>query len=262
MNRLGFIGAGNMGSALIRGLIDFGGMEADHVYVCGHHPEILNAFAREKGFYVCESVEELLKACDTVLFAVKPKHIEALLSKHREDLFGKMVLSVVAGYDFAKMQTLLLPGTRYLYIMPNTPCEVGAGTFLFEEAHSLFDTEYADVRRRFEKMGRVVELPSKLMDVGSAVAGCGPAFVAMMLEALADAAVKHGVPRALAYELASQMTVGAATLQLKTGAHPGQLKDAVCSPGGSTIRGVQALEKAGMRAAFMDAVDAVMDAGR
>lgn len=173
MNRLGFIGAGNMGSALIRGLIDFGGMEADHVYVCGHHPEILNAFAREKGFYVCESVEELLKECDTVLFAVKPKHIEALLSKHREDLFGKTVLSVVAGYDFAKMQTRLLPGTRYLYIMPNTPCEVGAGTFLFEEAHSLFDTEYADVRRRFEKMGRVVELPSKLMDVGSAVAGCG-----------------------------------------------------------------------------------------
>ena len=83
MNRLGFIGAGNMGSALIRGLIDFGGMEADHVYVCDHHPEILNAFAREKGFYVCESVEELLKECDTVLFAVKPKHIEALLSKHR-----------------------------------------------------------------------------------------------------------------------------------------------------------------------------------
>ncbi len=262
MNRLGFIGAGNMGSALIRGLIDFDGMAADHVYACGHHPEILNAFARKKGFHVCETVDELLNECDAVLLAVKPKHIEALLSEYREGLIGKTVLSVVSGYDFARTQTLLAPGARFLYIMPNTPCEVGAGTFLFEKAHSLPDAEYADVRRRFERMGRVLEVPSNLMAVGAAVAGCGPAFVAMMLEALADAAVKHGVPRALAYELASQMTVGAATLQLKTGVHPGQLKDAVCSPGGTTIRGVQALEKAGMRAAFMDAVDAVMNVGR
>lgn len=262
MNRLGFVGAGNMGSALIRGLIDFEGISADHVYVCGHHPEALNAFSLEEGFQVCASVGELIKTCDAVLFAVKPKHIEALLSEYRDALRERTVLSVVTGYDFARMQTLLAPGTRYLYIMPNTPCEVGAGTFLFEKAHSLPDEEYADVQRRFEKMGRVLEVPSNLMGVGAAVAGCGPAFVAMMLEALADAAVKHGVPRALAYELASQMTLGAATLQLKTGAHPGQMKDAVCSPGGTTIRGVQALEKAGMRAAFMDAVDAVMNAGR
>lgn len=262
MNRLGVIGAGNMGSALIRGLIDFEGMPAEHVYVCGHHPERLNAFAREKGFQVCGSVEALLNACDAVLFAVKPKHIEALISAHREELAGKTVLSVVSGYDFARMKTLLARGTHYLYIMPNTPCEVGAGTFLLENAHSLCEAEYADVRRRFETMGRVLEVPSSLMGIGAAIAGCGPAFAAMMLEALADAAVKHGVPRAMAYEMASQMMMGAAALQLKTGAHPGQLKDAVCSPGGTTIRGVQALEKAGMRAAFMDAVDAVMDAGR
>lgn len=89
MNRLGFIGAGNMGSALIRGLIDFGGMEADHVYVCGHHPEILNAFAREKGFYVCESVEELLKECDTVLFAVKPKHTRRCFRKLAKTCLGR-----------------------------------------------------------------------------------------------------------------------------------------------------------------------------
>ncbi len=262
MNRLGFIGAGNMGSALIRGLIDCGGMPADQVYVCGHHPEILNEFAQKEGFRVCESVEDLLNECDTVLFAVKPKHIEALISAHREELAGKTVLSVVTGYDFARMQTLLARGTRYLYIMPNTPCEVGAGTFLFEEKHSLYESEYADVQRRFEKMGRVLKVPSNLMGIGAAIAGCGPAFAAMMLEALADAAVKHGVPRAMAYEMASQMMMGAAALQLKTGAHPGQMKDAVCSPGGTTIRGVQALEKAGMRSAFMDAVDAVMNAGR
>ena len=260
MNRLGFIGAGNMGSALIRGLIDFGGMEADHVYACGHHPEILNAFAREKGFYVCESVEELLKECDTVLFAVKPKHIEALLSKHREDLFGKTVLSVVAGYDFAKMQTLLLPGTRYLYIMPNTPCSVGEGVLLFEEQTSLTADELAEAHRLFSALGLVETLPAHLMNAATAVSGCGPAFVAMMLEALADAGVKYGLPRATAYRLASQTAVGAGRMQLQTGMIPSAIKDGVCSPGGTTIRGVEALEANGMRHAFMEAVKAAAEA--
>ena len=259
MKTLGIIGAGNMGSALIRGLIQFGAVAAENVVVCGHHPEALEGFRKELGFRVASDVGETVRLCDLVLFAVKPYHIEAILRENFDLLRGKAMLSVIAGYDFDRYQPLLPPDTRCLYIMPNTPAGVGEGVLMFEEKHSLTQEEFAWVRDAFGKIGQVVSLPSRLMAVGSAVAGCGPAFVAMAMEALADAAVKYGVPRALAYRLVSQMTLGTAKLQLVTGQHPGVIKDGVCSPMGTTIRGVEALERAGMRAAFMDAVDAVME---
>lgn len=259
MKTLGFVGAGNMGSALIRGLIRFGAIAPENVYVAGHHPEKLCAFQAEMGFRVCDCISEVIEKCDAILFAVKPYHIEALLSEHREALQKKIFLSVISGYDYDRYEKLLLPGTAHLYIMPNTPAGVGAGTFLFEEKHSLKSEDYDQIVWMFEKIGAVIPLPSRLMGVGAAVAGCGPAFVAMAMEALADAAVKYGVPRALSYRLVGQMMLGTAKMQMETGMHPGELKDGVCSPAGTTICGVQALEKAGMRAAFMDAVDAVMN---
>ena len=144
------------------------------------------------------------------------------------------------------------------FIMPNTPARVGEGVLLFEETNSLLAPERAALMELFGALGRVCELPSHLMGIGGAVTGCGPAFIDLMLEGFADAAVKYGVPRAQAYELVSQMVLGSAKLQLETQRHPGQLKDEVCSPGGSTIRGVCALEDAGLRAACVSAVDAVM----
>lgn len=258
MKTLGIVGAGNMGSALIRGLIQFGAIAPENVVVCGHHPEALESFRKELGFRIAGSISDTLQTCDCVLFAVKPYHIEAILKENFELLRNKALLSVIAGYDFDRYDALLPPDTRHLYIMPNTPSGVGAGVLMFEEKHSLTGEEYACVKDMFSKIGEVVSLPSHLMAIGSAVAGCGPAFIAMAIEALADAAVKYGVPRALAYRLTSQMTLGTAKLQLVTGQHPGVIKDGVCSPRGTTILGVEALERAGMRAAFMDAVDAVM----
>lgn len=261
MNRLGFIGAGNMGSALIRGLIRFGAIAPENVYVCGHHPEALREFQKEVGFVICETAQELIACCDTVLVAIKPYHIEAFLKEHGRALSGKLLLSVISGYDFDRYAPLLPSDTRHMYIMPNTPCGVGAGVFMFEEKQNLTPDEYAWVKDMFTHIGEVVTLPSHLMSIGSAVAGCGPAFIAMAIEALADSAVKYGIPRKLAYRLVSQMTLGTAKLQLETDQHPGVIKDGVCSPHGTTICGVEALERAGMRAAFMDAVDAVMDRG-
>lgn len=258
MSTFGFVGAGNMGGALIRGLIRFGAITAGDAYVAGHHPEALCAFSRELGFHVCETVGELIQACDFVLFAVKPYHIEPLIAEHFQALGGKAVLSVIAGYDFERYEALLPKDARHLSIMPNTPSGVGAGVLLFEDRHSLTREEHAFVTNMFAKIGSVVTLPSRLMDAGGAVAGCGPAFIALIMEALADAAVKYGVPRQLAYTLASQMILGTAKMQLETGMHPGQIKDGVCSPSGTTIRGVEALERAGARAAFMSAVSAVM----
>lgn len=262
MKKLGFLGAGNMGGALIRGLIAFGAIEADNVYVTGHHPEKLQAFSEELGFHVCETLEELAAQTDAVLFAVKPYHIEKILAESGACLKNKIMLSVISGYDFDRYDPLLDPSVRHLYIMPNTPSSVGEGVLMFEEKHNLTEEEHAWVFSMFSRIGRVFTLPSRLMPAGTAVAGCGPAFIAMVMEALADAGVKYGIPRKTAYALASQTVLGTAKMQMETGMHPGEIKDGVCSPSGTTIRGVQALEKAGMRSAFWDAVDAVMNFGK
>lgn len=258
MKTLGLIGAGNMGSALLKGLIQFGGISADNVYVCGHHPEALDALRAELGFTICSSARELIHASDDVLIAVKPYHIEALLSEHFDALKGKNVLSVVAGYGYERLEALVAPETRHLSIMPNTPSAIGEGVLLFEQAHSLTPSDYSRVKMMFESCGRVIELSSHLMGAGGVVSGCGPAFIAMVIEALSDAAVKYGIPRAQAYELVSAMVAGTAKLQQKTGLHPAIIKDGVCSPLGSTIRGVEALERAGLRSALIEAVNAAM----
>ena len=256
----GFLGAGNMGGALAQAAIRTVGAE-NVILTC--KTEAHTRAAAERLGCASGQAAEIIRSSRFVFLGVKPQMLSALA----EELGGVIgeaecvLVSMLAGVTLERLEALF-PGKRILRIMPNTPCAVGSGMLFLCRGSLAAEQDAKAFRQLMACAGRIDEIPEKWMDAASAVAGCGPAFVAMMLEALADAAVKHGVPRALAYELASQMTVGAATLQLKTGAHPGQLKDAVCSPGGSTIRGVQALEKAGMRAAFMDAVDAVMDAGR
>lgn len=143
--------------------------------------------------------------------------------------------------------------------MPNTPAMVGEGVLLFEEKNSLLPEEREEIKKLFEALGIVIELPVHLMGIGGALTGCGPAFVDLIIEALGDAGVKYGVPRKQAYEMVSQMIIGSAKLQLETGEHPGVLKDNVCSPAGTTICGVDALEHAGIRAGFIDAIDAIMN---
>lgn len=130
---------------------------------------------------------------------------------------------------------------------------------LFESENSLLPDERADILKKFESLGVVEELPSRLMGVGGAISGCGPAFCALVIEALADAGVKYGLPRRTAYRLASKTLSGTGEMQLQTALHPGEMKDQVCSPGGTTIRGVEALEKNGLRAALLAAVQAIME---
>ena len=138
--------------------------------------------------------------------------------------------------------------------MPNTPARVLAGMSLIEETHSLTLEEFDFVKKMFSSIGEIEVVPSHLMGAAGTLSGCGPAFVYMIIEALADGAVKEGVPRDMAYKLASQTIVGSGLMQLETSLHPGVLKDQVCSPGGSTIRGVEALEKGNIRATLMDAI--------
>lgn len=259
MKKIGFIGMGNMARAIAQGFIAGNAANAEDLYAYAPHYDKLEAFCKPLGIHACRSVQEMLSEVDTVVMAVKPYVVEGVIAEVREALKGKAVLSVVAGYTCAKYAALLDESTRVQYIMPNTPCMVGEGALLFEEANTLTEEEHEKAVEMFKALGEVVELSEKLMPAGMAISGCGPAFVAMMIEALADAGVKYGLPRATAYRLASQTALGTGKMQLETGMHPGVIKDGVCSPAGTTIRGVEALEEYGMRRAFMNAVKAVIE---
>ena len=189
---------------------------------------------------------------------MKPYLVGEVLSPVREALREKAVISVAAGLLFDFYEDLLGEGSRHLSTIPNTPIAIGKGVISCEERHTLNVDEWETFVGLFSPIALIEVLPGHLLSVASALAGCGPAFAAMFLEALADGGVKNGLPRQTAYRLAAQMMAGTAELHLATGTHPGAMKDAVCSPGGTTIKGVAALEDAGMRGAVMRAVDATL----
>ena len=259
MKTIGFIGMGNMAGAIAAGIIQKGLMKKEEVFAYAPHYDKLVANAEKIGFTPCRELKELVAKTDTLVMACKPYQIEGVLSEIKEELKGKALISIAAGWNYDKYQEFLDESTRLQFIMPNTPAMVGEGVLLFEEKNSLLEEERAEVKKLFEALGIVIELPVHLMGIGGALTGCGPAFIALIIAALAVAGVKYGVPRKQADEVDSQMILGSAKLQLETGEHPGVLKDNVCSPAGTTICGVDALEHAGIRAVFIDAIDAIMN---
>ena len=257
--KLAFIGMGNMATALARGFIASGKLPAADIVAFDPNTANLNKKAKELGFTPAASAAEAVSAADTVLIACKPNQVENALADIKDLLVGKALLSIALGWDHARYKAILPEGVRVQFIMPNTPAMVGEGVFLFEEANTLKSEEIDTVRALFASVGVVETLPSSLMGIGGALTGCGPAFVDMMLEAFADAAVYYGIPRDKALALTSQMVMGSAKLQKETGLHPGVLKDMVCSPGGSTIKGVTALEEKDFRGCCIAAIKAIME---
>ena len=233
MKTLGFIGMGNMAGAIAAGILQKGLMKKEEVFAYAPHYEKLVANAEKIGFVPCKDLKELTAKVDTLVMACKPYQIEGVLSEIKEELRGKALISIAAGWNYDKYEKYLDKSTRLQFIMPNTPAMVGEGVLLFEEKNSLLPEEREEIKKLFEALGIVIEL--------------------------GDAGVKYGVPRKQAYEMVSQMIIGSAKLQLETGEHPGVLKDNVCSPAGTTICGVDALEHAGIRAGFIDAIDAIMN---
>ncbi|MCI6100737.1 MAG: pyrroline-5-carboxylate reductase [Selenomonas sp.] len=259
MKKLGFIGMGNMAQALALGFIESGSIEKANVFAYAPHQDKLKKNAQRIGFSPCTGLKELAEACDTLVMACKPYQIEDVITELKDVLPGKALVSIAAGWDFAHYEKALPAGVRVQFVMPNTPAMVGEGVLLFEETNSLEEGERKEIWNLFSSVGLTVELPSSLMGIGGTVTGCGPAFVDLFLEAYADAAVKYGMKRADAYRLISQMVLGSAKLQLATGEHPGVLKDNVCSPAGTTICGVTALEEQGFRNACIKSIDAIMN---
>ena len=227
------------------------------MYACAKNWDKLCANTEKRGMTPCKDPKETAEQSDMVIVAVKPYMVEAVLTPIREILKDKIVISVAAGWPFEKYEKVLLPGTHHLSTMPNTPISVGEGILICENAHSLSDAEMDTFREIFSSIALVQMVDTSQLSVAGTLAGCGPAFTSMFLEALADGAVKQGLARDVSYRLASQMVAGTAKLQLESGAHPGAMKDAVCSPGGTTIVGVAALERRGFRSAVIDAIDAI-----
>ncbi len=276
MEKIGFIGMGNMAKAMATGFIKSGAIKGENVFAYAPTQDKLKENAKNIGFNPCPGLVELTSAADTIIIACKPQQIEGVLkglvnAYDRQGngaplgpdtpslLDGKALLSIAAGWSYDDFKARLSDKVRIQCIMPNTPARVGSGVLIFEDKNSLKKDEREQIRNLFNPLGMIAEVPSHLMGICGAVTGCGPAFADMMIEAYADAAVKYGVPRALAYPLVSQTLFGAAKLQLMTGLHPGALKDQVTSPGGTTIRGVAALEENGFRHACIASIDAIMD---
>ncbi|WNY24003.1 Pyrroline-5-carboxylate reductase [Methanimicrococcus hongohii] len=256
MTRIGFIGMGNMAKAIVKGLILKEAVLPDDISAYAPSQNKLKSFAEETRIIPYQDVEKMIADADIIVAAVKPDLIEEVISPVKDLLKNKVLLSVAAGRDFDYYEKLLDSSTRHLYIMPNTPVQIGEGISIFEQNHSLTDDEFETVEKMFSAIGIVQILPADLMGIGGTIGGCTPAFFAMIIEAIADGGVLHGLPRDAALRLASQALAGTGKMQLETGQHPGEMKDAVCSPGGLTIQGVESLEKDGIRAALIRAVDA------
>lgn len=255
--RIGFIGFGSMGQAIAQGLLRAGACAPGQITACAAHFDRLKERVAALGIRPAETPLETVQASDLVILAVKPYQIEAVTAPILELLAEKTVISIAAGWTFERYEALLKPGTRHLSTIPNTPVSVCEGIFVCEERHSLSGKELSLFRRIFGSIALIEMVGSSQFSIAGTISGCAPAYTAMYLEALGDAAVKHGLPRQTAYRLAAQMVCGTGKLYLEGGEHPGAMKDAVCSPGGTTIRGVAALEKAGFRGAVIGAIDAV-----
>lgn len=255
MATYGLIGVGNMGGALARAVCRT--VEPDQVFLSNRTMEKARILAEELGCSAAEA-DAVAKSADFILLGVKPQMMKELLARigpilaERETRF--VLVSMAAGLSVADIQAMAGGAYPVIRIMPNTPCSIGEGMTLYALSPEVDAREEKLFLSDMAGAGKFSALEERLMDAGSAVSGCGPAFVYLFLEALADGGVACGLPRSTAMELAAQTLVGAARLQQESGAHPGALKDAVCSPGGTTIQGVRALEEGGLRAAAMRAV--------
>ena len=256
--KIGFIGAGNMGSAILRGILKKGDLKPEEIGITDKMPHTCAQFAAQ-GVCVMESNKELVKACECVLLAIKPVYTAQVIEEVYEELSGKFIISIVAGWNYEMLERALPKTARFVRVMPNTPLAVSEGMSLISIRSKCSPDEFAFAKSIFASAGKIAEVEDHVFTAATSINGCGPAFVYQFIEALADGGVRYGVPRALAYELAAQTLIGAAKMVMETGEHPGKLKDAVCSPGGTTIEGIYALEKGGMRAAVMEALGATIE---
>jgi len=259
-SRIGFIGCGAMARALAGGLIE-AGVAASQIVASDPFAEARNQFEEAIGAKPIEDNAEVVSQADVVVLAVKPGFVTSVLDDLDPSLGARPLwISIAAGVPLDQLQSALPSGARIVRTMPNTPALVGAGATAYFPASSVSEAEIQLTEAILEATGWCWRAPNEgLLDAVTGLSGSGPAYVFLILEALADAGVRQGLPRDAAQALATRTVLGAAKLALETGIHPAQLKDQVTSPGGTTIAGLEQLEAHGVRAAIYDAVGAATE---
>ena len=255
---IGFIGAGNMGGVLIRGLIQSGKVRNAEIIVSDADKNRLREIAENHGVKAAESNIELVEKTDIVVIGVKPYHVDALLDEiSTASRAGQIFISIVAGAAVEKFSSRLHPASGCVRVMPNTPASVLAGAAAVCAGPNVSQEDLARAAAIFECTGKAVVIQNEaLMDAVTGLSGSGPAYVFLIIEALTDAGVQLGIARKEASLLAAQTVYGAAKMLLETGKSPGELKDMVTTPGGTTAAGLRMLEKGNFRSTIIDAVEA------
>lgn len=258
MKHVAVIGVGNMGKILSKAI-------ASHhpdlqISLLTRRPEKITEFAKEIQATIIQDKDKLamIKEADLIIVCIKPHQFDAYFNQlydHLERIKPKTWVSIAVGKSLAQLQQLTPAGHRWIRLMPNTPTAVGQGYMAMCHPQDMDADAVQDVRQLFQKSAIVQVFDEAYFNTVSAISGSGPAFMYQLMEAMADAAVKHGLKREQAYQMVGQLLVGSGHMLLESGKHPGQLKDEVTSPGGTTIEGVSSLEKDGFRWAIINAID-------
>lgn len=257
---IGFIGLGNMARAMIAGMLTKKIAEPSELIGSAKTKETRKQMEEEFGIKTEADNEKVAFLSDILILAIKPQFFGEVLPEIREAVSGdKLIISIAAGKTMADIEKLFGKKLKLVRCMPNTPALVGEGCSGVCRNELVSDEEMAHCMSLMGSFGLAEEVPERLINAVAGVSGCSPAYVFLFLEALADGAVAAGMPRKQAYTFAAQAVMGSAKLMLETGKHPGELKDMVCSPAGTTIEGVRVLEEKGVRGAIMDAVKATVD---
>jgi pyrroline-5-carboxylate reductase len=253
---IGFIGAGNMAEALIRGLVKGGHVAAHRITASAPRNERLAELVEAYGIAVTRDNGEVARAGSIVVLSVKPQILDKILREVGDQLKpGTLVISIAAGVDTETIEEACADGVRVVRAMPNTPALVGAGATAISPGKHAGDDDLALARAMFDAVGITVQLEETHLDAVTGLSGSGPAYIFLILEALADAGVKVGLSRRNAQRLAAQTVMGSAKMLLETDEHVGHLKDMVTSPGGTAIAGLHTLEEGGLRTTLINAVE-------
>lgn len=255
--KVAFIGLGNMGASLAKAVAKE--VASTDLFLVNRSPQKVEEFISQYGG-TASDLEQVFQEAEVIFLGVKPYQICPLLEEY-QDILGQrsnlLLVSMAAGLELEQMASVVKnERVGLIRIMPNTPVTIGQGVISLTRSQAVTDKQVAQVKQLLAGAGALYEIEEKLMNPATAIAGCGPAFVYQMIEAMADAGVAMGLPRSQSLQMAAQTFKGAASMVLDTGQHPGSLKDAVCSPGGSTIAGVNRLEQVGLRGDIIAGVEA------
>lgn len=255
MKTIGFIGCGNMAKAMIGGIIQANIAVPENIMASDLNEKNLNDTVKKYSIHTTSSNYDVAIFADILVLSVKPNLYEVVINEIKDNVKDEViVITIAAGKAIKDTESMFGRGLKVVRVMPNTPALVGEGMSAFCANDLVNEDELNEVINILEGFGKAEKVSEKLMDVVTATSGSSPAYVYMFIEAMADAAVLEGLPRDQAYKMAAQAVLGAAKMVLETGIHPGQLKDMVCSPGGTTIEAVSVLEEKGLRTAVISAM--------